>query len=251
VAKLYSVRIDEVATGTGRVELIGKRQPLYSLEEVCVFLLEYTQAWQQLPPPLPEAIEAEFEAQRATLAAEDGPPLPGSRKCYFTLHPYEPDEQGEVIEQIITILEIMGTLSPVGQAALASQQVLVSVLRARQCRVCGCTDTDSRACIEATGGPCHWVGPNLCSACTPQAEPLVEMQWALSFAQAAVIERALADHNAFEHRRHEEAWQLRVVHRNERDYFVYLTIAKGNLVSDEHLFDLGWQASQLAGLPTD
>lgn len=251
MAKLYCVRIDEVAPGTGRVELIGKRQPLYSLAAVRDFLLEYTQAWQQLPPPLPEVLEAELEAQRATLAAEDGPALPGSRKCYFTLHPYvEPDEQGEVIEHIITILEIAGTLSPLGQAALLSQQVLVSVLRARQCRVCGCTKTNCQVCIAATGGPCHWVGPDLCSACTPQATPLVEMQWALSFAQAAVIERALAAHNTFEHRRHEEAWQLRVVHRNERDYFVYLTIAKGKLVSDEHLFHLGWEASQLAGLPT-
>jgi hypothetical protein len=247
VAKLYSVRIDEVAPGTGRVELIGKRQPLASLAQVRDFLVEYSQAWRQLLPPLPEVIEAEFETQRAALAAEDGPPLPGSRTCRFTLYPYAaPNEQGEPIEHVITILELTGTLSAQGQEALLAKNVLVSVLRVRQCRVCGCTETDCQACIEVTGGPCHWVGPDLCSACTPQAAPLVEMQWALSFAQAAVIERALGAHNAAEHRRHDEAFQLRIVHRNERDYFVYLTIAKGELVCDEHLFQLGWQASQLA-----
>lgn len=35
----------------------------------------------------------------------------------------------------------------------------------RTCRVCGCTDYDCRQCIEKTGSPCHWVEPDLCSAC--------------------------------------------------------------------------------------
>ncbi len=35
----------------------------------------------------------------------------------------------------------------------------------RHCRVCGCTDTDCRQCIAKTGKPCHWVEPDLCSAC--------------------------------------------------------------------------------------
>jgi hypothetical protein len=35
----------------------------------------------------------------------------------------------------------------------------------RRCRVCGCTDDDCRQCIEKTGKPCHWVEPDLCSAC--------------------------------------------------------------------------------------
>lgn len=30
------------------------------------------------------------------------------------------------------------------------------------CRICGCTDL--RACVSETG-PCHWVEPDLCSAC--------------------------------------------------------------------------------------
>lgn len=33
------------------------------------------------------------------------------------------------------------------------------------CRKCGCTDLDCSGCIERTGAPCHWVEPDLCSAC--------------------------------------------------------------------------------------
>jgi PRTRC genetic system protein E len=35
----------------------------------------------------------------------------------------------------------------------------------RKCRVCGCTDSDCRQCIEKTGEPCYWVDDDLCSAC--------------------------------------------------------------------------------------
>ena len=35
----------------------------------------------------------------------------------------------------------------------------------RRCRVCGCTDDDCSRCIERTGEPCHWIEPDLCSAC--------------------------------------------------------------------------------------
>jgi hypothetical protein len=41
---------------------------------------------------------------------------------------------------------------------------------ARACRVCGCSDSDCRACIEKTGEPCYWVAPDLCSACAPALE---------------------------------------------------------------------------------
>lgn len=34
-----------------------------------------------------------------------------------------------------------------------------------RCRVCGCTDTDRSGCLARTGEPCHWIEPNLCSAC--------------------------------------------------------------------------------------
>lgn len=42
---------------------------------------------------------------------------------------------------------------------------------ARACRVCGCTDDDCSACVEATGTSCWWVGENLCSRCVPAAHP--------------------------------------------------------------------------------
>jgi PRTRC genetic system protein E len=35
----------------------------------------------------------------------------------------------------------------------------------QKCRVCGCTDNDCSRCIKITGKPCHWVEPDLCSAC--------------------------------------------------------------------------------------
>lgn len=39
----------------------------------------------------------------------------------------------------------------------------------RSCRYCGCTEADCRGCIERTGRPCHWTGPDMCSACGPLA----------------------------------------------------------------------------------
>ncbi|HVU38076.1 MAG TPA: hypothetical protein VHC95_07055 [Opitutales bacterium] len=40
----------------------------------------------------------------------------------------------------------------------------------RRCRVCGCTEDDCRQCIAKTGQPCHWVEPDLCSACVQDPE---------------------------------------------------------------------------------
>lgn len=37
------------------------------------------------------------------------------------------------------------------------------------CRGCGCTDADCRQCVAKTGEPCHWVEPDLCSACQAPA----------------------------------------------------------------------------------
>ncbi len=33
------------------------------------------------------------------------------------------------------------------------------------CRECGCSDDDCSGCVEKTGVACHWVEPDLCSAC--------------------------------------------------------------------------------------
>jgi hypothetical protein len=35
----------------------------------------------------------------------------------------------------------------------------------RRCRVCGCTESDCRQCIEKTGEACSWIEEDLCSAC--------------------------------------------------------------------------------------
>jgi hypothetical protein len=237
--KLYSVRIDEIEGSA--FTSVGKKMPLRDLEEVRDFLVQYTTTWQQLPPPPVEVIESAFETQRAGLLAAEGPPLPGTRKCEFTLKPYE----GSDIEHLITITEMSGTLSQLGERQVLAIDV-AATLQERTCRVCGCTESDCRHCLAYTGSPCHWVGPHLCSACTPQETPLAETQWALSFAQAAVIEAACTAYNHWHHRRHDERFHLRVTHRNERDFFVYVLLVKGELVSDEALFELGWQARELA-----
>ena len=39
----------------------------------------------------------------------------------------------------------------------------------RTCRVCQCTDDDCSGCIARTGKACHWVEPDLCSACVTPA----------------------------------------------------------------------------------
>ena len=51
----------------------------------------------------------------------------------------------------------LGALAAGGEVAFAT------------CRVCGCTDLDCSGCIAKTGEPCHWVEPDLCSACIPGA----------------------------------------------------------------------------------
>jgi hypothetical protein len=44
----------------------------------------------------------------------------------------------------------------------------VELVTGRHCKVCGCTEADCRGCVERTGEPCTWVGPNLCSACVEE-----------------------------------------------------------------------------------
>ena len=42
---------------------------------------------------------------------------------------------------------------------------LVVVESVRTCKHCCCTDSDCSGCIARTGKPCHWVAPDVCSAC--------------------------------------------------------------------------------------
>lgn len=56
-----------------------------------------------------------------------------------------------------------------GVAHLANQMLMQAAVdlqlpvRARRCRVCGCTD--ERACRDGRGNACHWLEPDLCSHC--------------------------------------------------------------------------------------
>lgn len=47
--------------------------------------------------------------------------------------------------------------------------------KVQSCRSCGCTDNDCRQCIARTGEPCHWVQPDLCSAC----DESIAINWAV------------------------------------------------------------------------
>lgn len=44
------------------------------------------------------------------------------------------------------------------------------VQKIQRCRVCGCTQDNCQQCIDKTGGPCHWVEEDLCSACETKSE---------------------------------------------------------------------------------
>lgn len=62
------------------------------------------------------------------------------------------------------------------------------------CRVCGCTDEDCSACILRTGHPCHWIEPDLCSACVefintppPSEAQLRRILWAFDHDQKLCV----------------------------------------------------------------
>ena len=67
-----------------------------------------------------------------------------------------------------------GTLPfPIRHIAHVARANLVEALRdylaSQRCRVCGCNDNLCVDCVEASGEPCHWVEPDLCSRCAPEA----------------------------------------------------------------------------------
>ena len=45
---------------------------------------------------------------------------------------------------------------------------LIATPHLGKCGRCGCTDENCSGCVERSGRPCHWVGPNLCSACAEE-----------------------------------------------------------------------------------
>jgi hypothetical protein len=48
---------------------------------------------------------------------------------------------------------------------------VVDIWNRQTCTVCQCTDDNCSKCIKRTGMACHWVGRNLCSACTDLEHP--------------------------------------------------------------------------------
>jgi hypothetical protein len=56
-----------------------------------------------------------------------------------------------------------------GEHGQSRLPLVASMATVRTCRTCGCTDSDCRQCIERTGKPCHWIAPDLCSACAGEA----------------------------------------------------------------------------------
>lgn len=43
---------------------------------------------------------------------------------------------------------------------------MMTIRSERRCKVCGCTENNCSRCVKKTGKPCHWVEPDLCSACS-------------------------------------------------------------------------------------
>lgn len=86
-----------------------------------------------------------------------------------------------------------------GLRPLVIEMVRASEPQVQSCRVCGCTDADCSGCIERTGQPCHWVSPDLCSACVSAGAAWSEdgprggVQWL-----RGVVDRALSKLSAQE-----------------------------------------------------
>lgn len=70
----------------------------------------------------------------------------------------------EIFDQI-AVTPALREVADMGWSPTYDVYVARNDVEVRRCRVCGCTDDDCSQCIERTGAPCHWVEPDLCSAC--------------------------------------------------------------------------------------
>jgi hypothetical protein len=74
-----------------------------------------------------------------------------------------------------------------------------------------------------------------------------EVVLTLSSRQADAIREAILYHNnGF---KDDPDFQIEVVHRNDRDYFVYFTVKLGAAIDETQLFELGWKAMALVQPP--
>lgn len=55
------------------------------------------------------------------------------------------------------------------QATNPFEGMTTKQLQNMKCKVCGCTSNNCAQCIAKTGKPCHWIAPNLCSACKDES----------------------------------------------------------------------------------
>lgn len=53
---------------------------------------------------------------------------------------------------------------------------IVIIEPAARCKDCGCTEDDCAGCIARTGKPCHWVEPDVCSACVDACADTAEAE---------------------------------------------------------------------------
>lgn len=74
----------------------------------------------------------------------------------------------ETADQAIAILLDTDPVSPLSPLYITLLDVtdICAAPDIRRCRGCGCTD---RAACLTEDGPCHWVEPELCSACASSA----------------------------------------------------------------------------------
>jgi len=124
------------------------------------------------------------EAHKAALEARFG------TECLYNDPEYDPNTGGECKHCAGKFAELRTELVQVAAVAMAAIEGLdrgawdwgasrfspapsrFQPAPVRTCRVCGCTDADCSGCVDRTGAPCHWVAPDLCSACVAEADDL-------------------------------------------------------------------------------
>lgn len=78
-------------------------------------------------------------------------------------------EVGYGLEPVTDYPDLSPTdIQKIGHYLEAGTPTLKFRLIGEACKVCGCTDNDCSQCIEATGVPCYWVAPGLCSRCATE-----------------------------------------------------------------------------------
>ena len=132
---IIEVHPDTVGQYTGKKDEALEKTDIYAGSRITVTATR-SRAWDDF-----EELEQPFEA---SVFWEE------STLCWF----YEEKENGEGGHPLVNCkCVVIGTIHDAEE------------VKVRVCRECGCKDDDCSQCIEATGHPCHWVEPDLCSRC--------------------------------------------------------------------------------------